>query len=164
MLSALATYYDDLNDQGLYNSYDTYSDHLTNSSAYDVGYFFGFMFVFMLPLLVCAVLTIIGMWKVFKKAGKPGWAVLVPIYNIIVMLEIVGRPTWWVFLFFLGIIPFVGWIGSLVVGIIVANDLAKAFGKDVGYTLLLIFLPFVGYMILGLSKDAVYKGVPKHAQ
>ena len=162
MLSSLATtFYENLySNPDAYgtDTYDTYSQQLT---SYDIGYLFGFLAIFLIPLLALVVLTIAGMWGVFQKAGKPGWAVLVPVYNIVVLLEIVGRPVWWVFLFFLGLIPFVGWIGSLVVSIIVMNDLAKTFGKDVGYTLLLIFLPFVGYMILGFG-DAKYKGALKH--
>jgi len=150
MLHAIATYYSD----HFYN--DPYYDQ-SQLSPESAGALFAVLMLFLVPALVIAVFTIIGMWRVFKKAGKPGWAVIVPIYNIIVLLEIVGRPTWWVFLYFLSLIPFIGWIGSLVVGIIVTNDLAKSFGKDVGYTLMLLFVPFVGYMILGFG-EAKYKG------
>ena len=86
----------------------------------------------------------------FVKAGKPGWAFIVPIYNIIVILEIVGRPTWCVLLW---LIPCV----NLVVVIIVMIDLAKSFGKDVVFALGLIFLGFVFMPILGFG-SAEYKG------
>lgn len=91
--------------------------------------------------LAVVVLMLASMWKIFTKAGKPGWAAIVPIYNIIVLLEVVGRPVWWLVLM---LIPFV----NIVVAVIVTHDLSKAFGKGVGQTLLNIFLPFIGYPML----------------
>jgi len=102
----------------------------------------------MLCWLVVVLLTIIGMWKVFVKAGKPGWAAIIPIYNIIVLLEITGKPIWW---FILMLIPLVGFI----VYIIVLIELAKRFGKGVGFAIGLLFLPFVFFPILGFG-DAQY--------
>jgi hypothetical protein len=52
-------------------------------------------------MLLIAAFMIAAMWKVFTKAGKPGWAAIVPIYNIIVLLGIAGKPTWWIILFFI---------------------------------------------------------------
>ena len=98
--------------------------------------------------LVIIVAVIAGMWKVFVKAGKPGWACIVPIYNIIVLLEIAGRPIWWIVLLF---IP----IANLIVLILVALDIAKAFGKGTGFGLGLAFLGFIFYPLLGFS-DATY--------
>jgi hypothetical protein len=100
--------------------------------------------------LAIVVLSIVGMWKVFAKAGKPGWAAIIPIYNMVVLLEIVNKPLWWIILMF---IPFV----NLVVGILVSIELAKCFGKDVGFAIGLVLLPFVFYPILGLG-DARYAG------
>ena len=96
------------------------------------------------------VLVIAGSWKMYEKADEPGWAVLIPIYNYIVLMRIVGRPGWWVILYF---IPLV----NLVISIIVAADLAKSFGKGVGFALGLIFLGFIFIPILGLG-DAQYQG------
>lgn len=103
--------------------------------------------------MVVTVVMIVALWKIFVKAGKPGWASIIPIYNIIVLLEIVGRPTWWVLLYLLSIIPFVGWIAALVVSIIVTIDLAKSFGKTTGFAVLMILLPVVGYPILAFGED-----------
>jgi hypothetical protein len=108
-----------------------------------------FMFVYFAILL----LIIISMWKIFEKAGKPGWAAIVPIYNIIVLLEIIGKPVWWIILI---LIPFV----NFFVLIYMSHLLSKAFGKDVVMTILLIFLPFVGYPMLAFG-DAKYGGPPK---
>jgi len=104
--------------------------------------------------VVLIVVVIAGLWKVFTKAGKPGWAAIVPIYNIIVLLDIVNRPIWWFILF---LIPFV----NLIVGIMVYNDLSGAFGKGIGYTIGMLFLPFIFIPMLGFG-DAVYTK-PKRA-
>lgn len=93
---------------------------------------------------------IFTMWKINEKAGKPGWAAIIPFYNVIVFLEIVGKPIWWIILFF---IPGV----NVVVAIILTNLLAKSFGKDTGFTLGLIFLGFIFYPILAFG-DATYQG------
>ena len=93
------------------------------------------------------------MWKIFTKAGKPGWAAIIPIYNIIVLLEIVGKPVWWIILLLIPLVNF-------FVMIYVAHLLAKSFGKDIVMTILLIILPFVGYPMLAFG-DAKYVGPPK---
>jgi len=100
--------------------------------------------------LAVIVLMIVALWKVFEKAGKPGWAAIIPIYNTIILLEIVGRPVWWIVLL---LIPCVG----IVFAIIVMNDLSKSFGKGIGYTLGIIFLPFIFIPLLGFG-DARYSG------
>lgn len=105
--------------------------------------------------LAIIVLMIVAWWKIFEKAGKPGWAAIVPIYNIIVLCEIVGRPAWWVVLF---LIPCV----NLVAHIIISLDLAKSFGKDVGFGVGLIILPYIFGLILGFG-SATYVG-PSAAQ
>ena len=99
---------------------------------------------------IASILGIIGMWKVFAKAGKPGWAALIPIYNIIVLLQVVGRPVWWLALLF---VPLV----NLVILIILMSDLAKAFGKGTGFTVGLILLNGIFMLILGFG-DAQYGG------
>lgn len=96
------------------------------------------------------VLAIASMWKVFAKAGKPGWAAIVPIYNIVVWCEIVGRPTWWVIL---ALIPGV----NIVIAVILAVDLAKSFGKGTGFAVGLIFLGLIFWAILGFG-PATYQG------
>lgn len=103
-----------------------------------------------LIVIALAILVIIGNWKLYEKAGKPGWASIIPIYNVVVLLEIVGRPIWWIILM---LIPCV----SLIVAIVVVIDLAKSFGKDTLYGLGLVFLPFIFFPMLGFS-DARYIG------
>ncbi len=100
--------------------------------------------------LVIFVISIAGTWKAFEKAGQPGWACIVPIYNIYIMLKIAGKPGWWLLLF---LIPAV----NVVFGIWTTNMISKSFGKDEGFTLGLIFLGFIFWPILGFG-DAVYHG------
>jgi len=106
--------------------------------------------VFMLVGLVFAVLILASIWKVFTKAGKPGWTCLIPIYNVIVLLEIAGKPLWWIVLF---LVPLV----NLIVCILAHISLAQNFGKGTGFALGLVFLPFIFFPILGFG-DAQYAG------
>lgn len=106
---------------------------------------------FSLVWLAFLVAFIVGCWKIFEKAGKPGWAAIIPIYNIVVLLEIVNKPLWWLILF---IIPLV----NLVIGIMVLHRLALSFGKDVVYTILLIF--GIGFILLGFD-DSKYRKLPE---
>jgi hypothetical protein len=90
------------------------------------------------------IISVIAMWKVFTKAGHPGWASIVPIYNTCVMCDIGGKPMWWVLLMF---IPFV----NIVVSVLVTIGIAKNFGRGAGTVLGLIFLPFIFLLILGFG-------------
>jgi len=100
----------------------------------------------MLFYAALAIVMVVAMWKVFTKAGKPGWAAIIPIYNSMVLAEIVGRPGW---VGLLNLIPFI----NIYISIILALDLAKAFGKDVVFGVLTIFFPFVMYPILGFGSS-----------
>jgi len=108
--------------------------------------------VLMIIALIVGLFMIICSWKIFVKAGKPGWASIVPIYSAIVLLEIVGKPVWWIILF---IIPLV----NIVIIIMVIHRLSRSFGKDIGMTLLLLLIPIIGYPMLAFG-DAKYVGPP----
>jgi hypothetical protein len=95
-------------------------------------------------------LVVVGGWLVFAKAGEGGWQVLIPIWNAVVLLRIVGRPWWWIILF---IIPLVG----VVVSVVVAVDLAKSFGKGGLFGIGLWLLGFIFVPILGFG-SATYHG------
>lgn len=96
--------------------------------------------------LVLLVIMIAAMWRIFTKAGEEGWKAIIPIYNIVVLLKIVGRPWWWLLLM---LIPLV----NIVVGIMVMNDLSKSFGHGLGFTLGLIFLPYIFYLVLAFGSS-----------
>ena len=106
--------------------------------------------VFAIVYLAVLILSIVSLWVIFTKAGKPGWASIVPIYNIIVLMEIVGKPSWWVILMF---IPLV----NIIICVLVFMGLAKSFGKSelfgIGLFLLSpIFMPMLAF------GDATYEG------
>jgi len=97
------------------------------------------------------VLMVVSAWKTYEKANQPGWACIIPIYSTIVMLEIIGKPWWWLLL--LIFLPGL----NIIWAIWMLNLLSKSFGKGTGFTLGLIFLPFIFYPILGLG-DVEYQG------
>jgi hypothetical protein len=100
--------------------------------------------------LLIAILVIAGFWKVFTKAGKPGWAALIPIYNLIVLLQIAGKPVWWLLLL---VIPVV----NIVIAVLIWVGVAKAFGKGTGFAIGLLLLSPIFVPILGFS-GAQYMG------
>lgn len=133
--------------------------YTTVSDETAAGVFAGtFLLVMMLILLPLIIFYIVCLWKTFEKAGVEGWKAIVPFYNFWVLCEIAGKPGWWslvVLLSFIPVINLVGWIAILVVQVLISIEVAKAFGKDSVFALLLIFLPVVGYAILGFG-DAKY--------
>lgn len=100
--------------------------------------------------LIIAVVVIIGMWKVFTKAGQPGWMSIIPFLNFYILCKIVGRPGWWLILM---LIPFV----NFIIWIVVSLDLAKTFGKGAGFGIGIALLSFIFIPVLGFS-DAQYQG------
>jgi hypothetical protein len=92
------------------------------------------------------ILVIAGNWKIYEKAGKPGWACIIPIYNIIVLLEIIRKPWWWLLLL---LVPFV----NIVILFLMYIELAKAFGKSALYGIGMIFLAFILIPMLGFGSD-----------
>lgn len=99
--------------------------------------------IILIVQLAVFVCVIAGFWKVFVKAGQPGWASLVPLYNIYVMLQIAGKPSWWLILFF---IPLANLIVSILLFVAIAEKFSKSAGFGVGMALLSpIFIPILGF-------------------
>jgi hypothetical protein len=98
--------------------------------------------------LAIVVLLIVSLWKLYAKAGKPGWAAIIPIYNIIVLLEIVKRPIWWIILLFIPIVNFIALI-------IIYVDFVKAYGKPAWHIILVLLFSFIYFPYLAFS-DAKY--------
>ncbi|MBL7124092.1 MAG: signal peptidase I [Actinobacteria bacterium] len=121
----------------------------------EIAGIFGGAFAIIVYIAV-VVLMIASQWKIFTKAGKPGWASLVPIYNIIVLLEVTRQPLWMIFLL---IIP----IANIVVMIIVAIELSKSFGKSGGFAAGLILLPIIFYPILAFGSAKYQETAPVSA-
>ncbi len=105
-------------------------------------------------VIICWVAVVIfllaAQWKVFTKAGQPGWACLIPIYNIYILTKITGKPGIWTLLC---LIPLV----NIVFIIWLYNMLSKSFGKDEGFTVGLLLLGFIFFPILGFG-PAKYQG------
>jgi hypothetical protein len=101
------------------------------------------------------ILFIASLWKIFTKAGQPGWAAIIPIVNTYYVIKVAGRPWWWLILL---LIPFV----NVVIWIILSIDLAKAFGKGVAFGIGLLLLPFIFYPILAFG-SAQYQSAPPPA-
>ena len=103
-------------------------------------------------VLAVVVLSIAGLWMMFQKAGEAGWKSIIPIWNTLVILKMVGREWWWIILMLIPIVNIVIWI-------IVSLDLAKSFGRGTGFGIGLAFLGFIFAPILGFGSDT-YKGPP----
>lgn len=143
-----------------------YYDYSTSTYAAssDVGAVAVVIWLFVILIVMAvSILMIIAMWRIFTKAGKPGWASLVPIYNMVVMMQIVGRPEWQVVLMFL---PF----AHIYISIVLPLDLAKSFGKTTGFGVLMIFFPAIMNPILAFgssryvgpaAQQQVYYGQPQ---
>lgn len=104
-------------------------------------------------LLLYLVILVVGLaatWKMFTKAGVPGWGALIPIYSTYLLCKIAGRPWWWLLLM---LIPIVG----IVVLIVIWNDISKAFGHGAAFTAGLFLLSFIFIPILGFGSSQ-YRG------
>ncbi|MCB1324177.1 MAG: signal peptidase I [Spirochaetales bacterium] len=98
---------------------------------------FTYILLFLVLLAVAAV--VVGMWMIFEKAGRPGWKALIPVYNLIILLDIIGRPRWWI-VFYLLI------ISAPIAALINAIDLGTRFGQERGWGVIWLWLlSFVGY-------------------
>lgn len=109
--------------------------------------FFAAYFLF---VVIVMIFFIIVKWKIYVKAGFQGWEAIIPIYSTIVLLKIVGKPWWWLFLFLIPLVNLVFWIWT-------SNMLSKSFGKEEGFTVGLVLLSFIFYPILAFG-SAKYLG------
>ncbi len=103
-------------------------------------------FFILLFSMAIAAFTLVCMWRIYTKAGKPGWAALVPFYNTLVALELLGRPWWWLLLMF---VP----LANVVISIIMTFDYAKSFGKSIGFGFGLLFLSIIFIPILAFGSS-----------
>lgn len=113
-----------------------------------VGVYLFCIFVFFLLALIPAIAMIVGMWKIFEKAGHPGWAAIVPYYNMYILNEIACKDIMW---FIFTLIPCLNFVAMIVI----CMDVAKNFRKDPAYGVGMALLPFIFMPMLGFS-DARY--------
>jgi len=114
--------------------------------------------IMFLLMIAFYVLVVIGLWKTFIKAGHPGWAAIIPFYNLYIWVQIAGRPVWWFWVMLIGAllawIPIIGWIlmiGIWVMSLFLALDVAKNFGQGTGFGVLLWFFSGIMYLVLGFG-------------
>jgi hypothetical protein len=112
---------------------------LADTSTYFSG-------VWSIIYIIWIVLVIVGGWKMFVKAGKPGWGVIIPFYNTYLLCRIAGRPGWWLILFFIPIVNIIIWL-------IVSLGIAENFGHGAGYGILWVFFAPIMYLVLGVGSD-----------
>ena len=130
------------------DNFDTATDILMTLLA-------GLITTYLVIVIPIVLIAIVAIWRVFTKAGQPGWAVLIPFYNLYVYSQVVKRPGWWMLLYFASIIPVVGSLAVLFVSIIDNLRLAKLFGKSSGFGVGIILLGVVFLPILAFG-DADY--------
>ncbi|MEO3407137.1 DUF5684 domain-containing protein [Mucilaginibacter sp. CAU 1740] len=126
------------------DSYTSSADMSSNAVAAIFG-------AFLIPIFIIGLICLISIWKIYSKANKPGWASIIPIYNYIVWLEIIGKPMWWLAILLL--VP----CANIIFVIWMINLLSKSFGKSEGFTVGIIFLPFIFLPILAFG-SATYLG------
>ncbi len=106
--------------------------------------------ILLIPLIIgilfAVVICGVMWWGMFTKAGKPGWASLIPIYNVVIWMDIIGRPRWWVLLC---LIPLV----NIIITILACIDTAKSFGKEAGFGIGLWLLGIIFFPILSWGSD-----------
>lgn len=108
-------------------------------------------------ILIFAIIAVAGVWKLFKKAGQPGWAAIIPIYNTYILLQIAEKPTWWLVFLLLSFIPVLGFFIALAFSVLIGIEVAKKFGKSEVFGAIVCGILGIGYAILGFG-NAQYKG------
>ena len=102
--------------------------------------------------VVVSIISIVALWKVFSKAGKPGWGAIIPFYNLYLLLKIAGKPGWWLILF---LIPFVNIYAAFSMSI----GVAKAFNRSTMFGIFMLgLLSFIGYLMLAFGKSTYAGG------
>ena len=129
---------------------DTNSEYITT--------IFSFIAIILFLFLAFVIFSIVIKWKMYEKAGKPGWASIVPIYSTIVLFDIIGYKWYYIFLLCVNFIPVVGYLVFLLFTISYNIKLAKSFGQEVGFGIGLCFLNPIFTAIIAFNKNIKYIG------
>lgn len=129
-----------------------YGDSVGSAVGAGLGAALGIVIFIWIIAIAISVFSIICNWKVYKKAGKQGWESIIPIYNIIVLLQITGQPVWYIALY---LIP---GVGALIANILIYLELSKKFGQSTGFGIGLALLNPIFMAILAFNKNYVYQG------
>ena len=129
----------------------SYDESLAAGAAIFTG---AFLFIVIIALII-GIIAIISMAKIFKKAGKPAWAAIIPIYNLFIMVEIAGLPNVYVLLLIIPVVNIYAYIKAII-------EISKKFGKSLAFAIVTILFPFIGLPILA-SEKYPYNGGSKMA-
>jgi len=102
--------------------------------------------IFLIVTVMVATIIIISLYRIFVKAGRPGWAAIIPIYNMYLLLKVIKKPGWWIILFFIPIVTY-------IIQIIVAIEIGKAFGKSALFSTIFLLLLPVGFLVIAFDKS-----------
>ena len=95
--------------------------------------------------IIVAIILYASLWIIYTKANQPGWSAIIPVYDIYIWTQVVNRPWWWTILFFIPPI-------TIIVYIIMLNDLSNRFGQNAWFTLGLLFLPIIFLPVLAFGE------------
>ncbi len=123
-----------------------------------VGLFLGLGSFILVFALAVTIFSIIAMWKMFEKAGKEGWRAIVPVYNVITLLEIAGLKWYYIFIYCASFIPVIGSLVVLFFTFVIMVKLAKSYGKGIGFGVGLTLVSIVFVAILAFDKSVTYVG------
>ena len=123
------------------------------SFLFDSAFLFGLIMAYLAFVIPVILIFIAAFWRLYSKAGQPGWAILIPFYNLYIYTQVIKRPRWWILLYFSIAIPAVGALGMVFLSIIDQLRLAKVFGRSAGFGVGLILLGWVFFPILAFSKS-----------
>ena len=151
----------------MYSSYDlsryargygSASSLYGSDSVFDALFtaFAGIIGVIIFIAVVIIVLQIVGMWKVFTKAGEKGWKAIIPFYNLAILYKISGMSPYLVFLYLGFLIPIVNIFVAIafsVIDLYQKINLMKGFNKSTGFTVAMIIVPFITYLVLGFGES-----------
>lgn len=140
---------------------DVYSVGQGTLAGSFLSFLLGFFFVMLIIILVIFLLTAIGQWKLFRKAGRRGWEALIPIYNTYILCQITGVNPWWIVIILASgvitaIIPalsIIGTVANVYFGVLLAVSVARSFGKSDGYAVGIYFFGFIFYLVLGFDSS-----------
>ena len=126
-----------------------------------ISFILGFFLVFLVIILIIGILTIIGQWKLFTKAGRKGWEAIIPVYNTYILCQISGVNPWWIVIvlasgFITALVPALTILGSIVniyFGVLLAVSVSRSFGKSDAYAIGIYFFAWIFYLILGFGSS-----------
>ena len=140
------------------NAFESFSPEVQQNLAMTMGTLFGMLLFY---ALVWTIIGFVALWKLFKKAGQPGWKIFIPVYNLVTLYQSSGISPWWLLVLIIAsgvaVVPntiavTVALLVAIAINIYQCYKLSKSFGKGIGYTLGLLFFNSIFYLILGLGE------------